>query len=563
MTSIGTRLRAMAAGIVAALLLATTAPTASAAPLEGHDVSWPQCSEADGGYDLPMPPAGTDFVIIGLTKGLAFTENPCIDDQVDWVRDRGVPAHGYAMATFPTDAQLSTYGRSGPWPGSDRASRLRNVGAAEARFAVATLDRVGWDPDVVWVDVEPRPAQPWPTGTTARQENRYVVEGVLRGLRDAGYATGLYSYANGWTEIVGSWRLLSVPVWATAGVLDYPGEALDRCKPPTFSGGPAYLAQWTDRVRDFNITCGSYAFTPLPLRWWGEDRYGTSAASSATVGAGVSTVYVASGDDYPDALSAAAAAGARGAPVLLVRSTQIPAEVAAELGRLRPGRIVVTGGTDVVSSGVATALDAYTTGPVTRISGVDRYATAAAVSRATVTAGVDTVYVASGEAFPDALAGAAVAGAAETSVLLVRQGSIPSAVASELERLNPARIVVLGGESAVSATVASRLASYTSGAVTRVAGSDRYETAARLARTVYPSGAETVFVASGQTFPDALSGAAAAAEAGAPVLLVRRDRVPSSVGTAVRLLTPEEAVVLGGHVAVADVVYRWFSAALG
>ena len=91
-------------------MLGTTLPAAHAAPLFGHDISWPQCSTAQGGFGLPLPPPESQFVIIGLTRGLAFTENPCLADQVAWARTNAKPAHGYAMATYPTAAQLATYG---------------------------------------------------------------------------------------------------------------------------------------------------------------------------------------------------------------------------------------------------------------------------------------------------------------------------------------------------------------------------------------------------------------------------------------------------------------------
>lgn len=263
--------RRLLTGLVAALALLLgfvplTAPTAQAAPQFGHDVSWPQCSTAAGGFGLPMPPTSTQFVIIGLTRGLPFTENPCLADQVNWVRTNGKPAHAYAMAAFPTAAQLATYGSQGPWSTATRAGRLSNVGYSEARFAVASLNRIGFAPPVVWIDVEPRPAQEWPTATTAQQrENRYIIEGLMRGLRDSGFSYGLYSFASGWSGITGSWRLSGVPVWATAGRLDYPNEALDRCTQPSFSGGRVYISQWYDDARDYDRTCEPYAFTPLRI----------------------------------------------------------------------------------------------------------------------------------------------------------------------------------------------------------------------------------------------------------------------------------------------------------
>lgn len=247
-------------------MLPAGAPPAQAATLYGHDISWPQCPTAVGGLGLPLPPATTQFVVVGLTRGLPFTENPCLASQVGWVSSNNKRAHAYTMAAFPTAAQLTTYRAQGPWSAATRAGQLSNVGYAEARYAVASLQRAGFRPPVVWIDVEPRPAQPWPTATAVQQrENRYIVEGLMRGLRDAGFSYGLYSFASGWQSITGSWRLPGVPVWATAGRLDYPGEALDRCRQPSFSGGRVYLSQWYDDIRDFDLTCDPYAFTPLPM----------------------------------------------------------------------------------------------------------------------------------------------------------------------------------------------------------------------------------------------------------------------------------------------------------
>jgi hypothetical protein len=203
-----------------------------------------------------MPPEESQFVIVGLTKGLPFTENPCLADQIAWTRANRKPAHAYTIPAFPTVDQLVTYAAAGPWTGSDRSDQLNNVGYAQARFALASLARVDFAPPMVWIDVEPRSAQPWPTATPEQQlENRLVVQGLMRGLADAGMSYGIYSNASGWQSITGSWRLPDVAVWATAGRLDYPTEALDRCAQPSFSGGPVLLSQWYDDTRDYNMTC--------------------------------------------------------------------------------------------------------------------------------------------------------------------------------------------------------------------------------------------------------------------------------------------------------------------
>jgi putative cell wall-binding protein len=148
------------------------------------------------------------------------------------------------------------------------------------------------------------------------------------------------------------------------------------------------------------------------------------------------------------------------APLLLVTRDTLPAATAAELARLRPGRIVVLGSSGVVSDGVLAALRGYTGGSVDRIGGADRYATAAAISQSHFAVGPAVAYVATGTNFPDALAGAAVAGNLGGPLLLVTRDTIPWPTQVELTRLAPQRIVILGSTGVVSTTVGLALGQY-------------------------------------------------------------------------------------------------------
>ncbi|WP_164737230.1 cell wall-binding repeat-containing protein [Georgenia sp. SYP-B2076] len=287
----------------------------------------------------------------------------------------------------------------------------------------------------------------------------------------------------------------------------------------------------------------------------GTDRYVTAATiSEATFAPGVKVAYVASGTDFPDALAGAPVAGMGGAPVLLVPPSGIPASVRTELVRLKPGRVVVLGGTGAVSAAIETQLGTYTRGGVTRLDGADRYATAATISEASFAPGVKVAYVASGTDFPDALAGAPVAGMGGAPVLLVPPSGIPAAVRTELVRLKPGRVVVLGGTGAVSAAVKTQLGTYTRGGVTRLDGADRYATSATISKASFTTGADVVYLASGTGFPDALAGAPAAATAGAPVLLVAPTGLPAAVRTELVRLRPASIVVVGGPGAVSGAV---------
>lgn len=280
----------------------------------------------------------------------------------------------------------------------------------------------------------------------------------------------------------------------------------------------------------------------------GNDRYATAAKVAAPQAPGAPVVFVASGTTFPDALAGGVVAGLDRAPLLLVRPSGIPTATAAELVRLRPGRIVLLGGSAVVSETVRSGLEQYTNGSVSRLAGADRYASAAAISAATFTPGVPVAYVAWGGGFADALAGVPAAIHGDGPLLLVRAGGIPATTASELARLQPSRIVILGGTGVVSPAVESSLASFAAN-VTRLAGTDRYATAGAIANATFSS-ATTTFLASGLDFPDALAGGPAAGTMGAPLLLARPSSLPAVTATELGRLQPTAIKILGGSASI-------------
>ena len=99
-------------------------------------------------------------------------------------------------------------------------------------------------------------------------------------------------------------------------------------------------------------------FPGVPVeRWSGSDRYATSAAISAhAFPAGATTVFLAIGTNYPDALSGGPAAADAPGPILLTQSTCMPAPIYAELQRLNPTRIVLLGGPTVLADSAATTM---------------------------------------------------------------------------------------------------------------------------------------------------------------------------------------------------------------
>lgn len=88
----------------------------------------------------------------------------------------------------------------------------------------------------------------------------------------------------------------------------------------------------------------------------------------------------------------------------------------------------------------------------------------------------------------------------------------------------------------------------------RLAGKDRYQTAALISAQAYPNGAEVVIIASGSSFPDALSVSPLASKLNAPVLLVQKNKVPTSIQAELNRLDPSHVIVVGGTGAVSQAV---------
>ncbi len=238
-------------------LLAATPASASPLPSPGataygNDISWPQCPGNQGGDNLPGPMSGASFAIMGLTDGGSFRANPCLARQVASVKARHLWAGAYAIHTYPTRAQLVRYGGSG-----SVATRLRRVGAAQARFNIASMARVGLRSRMVWVDIEPRKLAPW----SRAAYNNAVLDGVIAGYGAAHLRVGIYSYLSAWQSITGGRVLRGMPTWVPVG--NSGGNvALARCAVASFSGSRPWLTQWTDGKRDYNRTCPGVTGTP-------------------------------------------------------------------------------------------------------------------------------------------------------------------------------------------------------------------------------------------------------------------------------------------------------------
>lgn len=266
----------------------------------------------------------------------------------------------------------------------------------------------------------------------------------------------------------------------------------------------------------------------------GKDRYETAVLTSRrhfnTTGG---TILIATGNDFPDALSATPVTKGEG-PILLVRQDEIPQVVKDELTRLAPSRVIIAGSAAVVSDRVAAEIGTLTGATVERRGGADRYETAALLSAGSFEPGVPVAYVATGLNFPDALAAGSAGAMLGGPVLLNKGDALQPATLAELTRLQPKRIVVAGSAAVVSDSVMAQLGGLAP-EVVRLAGRDRYETSRAITRDLRGvSEVSTAYLATGLDFPDALAAAPAVASTGGVLVLVNTALTPGAAEEIVR-----------------------------
>ncbi|MET0886289.1 MAG: cell wall-binding repeat-containing protein [Mycetocola sp.] len=338
------------------------------------------------------------------------------------------------------------------------------------------------------------------------------------------------------------------------------GETRSTYKPSAADTGQTLTVSVTGTKRGYTTETRTSAPTaavidwstvPLPAvdRFAGVDRYSTAVEiSKKSFEPDVPVVYVATGLSFPDALAAAPAAAAQNGPLLLTAANALPTSVLEELERLQPQSIVVVGGTGAVSASVFDQL-ALLTPSIRRDAGVDRFETSRViVQNAFGASGSATAFVATAWNFPDALAASAAAGAIGAPVVLVngKASAIDAKTTELLASLSATKAIVAGGTGVINASVeASLKAILGTENVTRLGGIDRYATAIAINRASYTQ-SDTVYLANGLGFADALAGAALAGNNKAPLYTVRSNCLPSLVLADIRKLKATTVVLLGG-----------------
>lgn len=186
--------------------------------------------------------------------------------------------------------------------------------------------------------------------------------------------------------------------------------------------------------------------------------------------------------------------------------------------------------------------------PDPRIPGDDRVDTAINISKSEYPS-ADTVIVVRKDLFPDSMTATVLSKQLNAPILLTGSNKLDERVKAEIKRLGAKDVIIVGGVNSVSAGVQNELKAFDKDTVERIAGIDRYGTSVAVAnRVVGISGlTHKAVIASGEVFPDALAVSPFAAKNAYPILLVKKNLVPTEVNNAFAKLSIKETYLVGGE----------------
>ena len=443
-------------------------------------------------------PAGLDRLEIGTVTTLGATFS--IDART--------------KAGFPKAVKLDAQAYGGRptifWRGADNA-RIADLVAEPAASTFQANDTVGGVRTITFSKGEAPSAQGLPgTMTVDPVDNWYWWVDLPKARPTAPGRTFL-----GWVEEGGS-----------PNAVTQPGEEIQMRR------SIQYEAKW--RLKGAVST------------WEGKTRFDTALAVAKASYSPGTPIFIATGYDYPDALSTGPAIGKGGGALLLSGRNGLDSQSLAFIRNqsTKPSKVYIVGGTGVVPAAVEDQLAGY---DIRRLAGNNRYETNRRIVEEFFKGDSSDVLIATGRGFADALSGAGLSYTRGAAPLVLVDGTAPSLPADAVGTLSlftARQGYILGGDGVVSAGIAKDLESRNY-YLQRLGGKDRFETAKAIADRVLEgrSGAE-IFIANGMNFPDALAVSGVAAAHRVPIVITLATSVPE----------PSRQTILDGRVGNATIV---------
>lgn len=189
----------------------------------------------------------------------------------------------------------------------------------------------------------------------------------------------------------------------------------------------------------------------------GDNRYQTAVQLGGAVRAQEKTdhVYLASGENYPDALAVTSPAIQTNRPILMTGKSTLQADTKKALEDWEITQVTIVGGNATISADVQKELEAMDI-KVTRIAGENRYATAVEIAKYAIDT-PESAYIADGTNFVDALSAGPLAGNEGAPILLTQPKTLPKEVSRYLADEGIDDVIVVGGKNSVSEQVRTTL----------------------------------------------------------------------------------------------------------
>ena len=285
----------------------------------------------------------------------------------------------------------------------------------------------------------------------------------------------------------------------------------------------------------------------ITSRLAGGDRYATSIAISKSGWTNAANVIISTGSNFPDALSASALSKLKDAPILLTSKDSLSLDIIAELKRLKVSTAYLVGGMGVISDSVENELKSLNI-VVHRFAGTDRYDTSRQIASYM---GVNNgIVVATGTDFPDALSVAPISAMKSMPILLSQKSGLDPNMSAFIKGKNIPISYIIGGTGALDSSIDTSLPNSK-----RLSGNDRFGTNLSINNQFASDlNFDTVYLATGLDFPDALSGSALAAKNNAPIILTDKDSISTDMLNFMKNNNVKHVVILGGTGVISQAV---------
>lgn len=300
-------------------------------------------------------------------------------------------------------------------------------------------------------------------------------------------------------------------------------------------------------------------------RLGGQNRFETSKIiAENSFPSKVNNVILASGYDFPDGLTGVTLSKEMNAPILLVSKSAGSSDSSKALQYInaaldKGGKIYILGGESVIDNSYITYLRdlGYSENNIIRIYGKDRNETSVKIAQNLNLPIGTPVVISNNNGFADSLSISSIAGFNKWPILLTSSNYLNESVESYLQAQKPSQIFVVGGTGVISDNIKNKIREITGlddSKIVRLSGKDRYETSKIINDYFYNSVQNKIYAASGEDFPDSLSGSAAAAINKTPLLLIPNQATINS-SKAINSLSNESKIdlnILGGQGVISD-----------